>query len=169
MTLSATLPPASPTCSCTPVWPCGPVHLRDHSCLITPLQTSSQNHRPTAQILGLKDKMSSTLNSCQHTHLHPPHNPRNLHIVQSLCRSHTQHCRKRCPLHHQMNLYLYICQFRQCSQDCPHRLTYTVQQWTLHLPLHHLQILSGKKNPVCVRCTHCQTLLHWTVNQYELY
>lgn len=169
MTLSPTSPPASPTCFCTPVWPCGPVRLRDHSCLTMPLQASLQNHRPTAQISGLKDKMSSTLNSYQHTHLHPPHNPRNLHSVQSLCRSRTQRHLKRSPLHLQMSLCLYICRFRQCSQDCPHRLTYTVQQWTPRLPLNCTQILSGKKIPVRVRCTHCQTLLHWTVNQYELY
>lgn len=126
MNLSPTSPPASPTCYCTPTWPCGPVYPRDHSCLITPLQSSLQKHRPRTQISGLKDKMNHTLDSFQHTHRHPPHNPRNLHIVQSLCRTLTQHLLNQFPLHRQMSLYLHICQFRQCSQNCPHRLTYTV-------------------------------------------
>lgn len=171
MTLSPTSLPAFPTCWCTRTWPCGPVHLRGHSCLITPLQSSSQKHRPSTHISGHKDKMSHTLNSCQQTHHHPPHNPRNLPVLHSLCRSLTQHLLNQCPLHHHLSLYPHICQFRQCSQQrqhCPHRLTYTVKQWTPHLPQNPIQISSDKESPVSLRYTLCQIPLHWTMNQCEL-
>lgn len=164
MTLCPTSRPASLTCWCTRTWPCGPVHLRGHSCLTTPLQSSLQKH--STHTLGLRDKMSRALDTCQHTHHHPPHNHRNLHILHSRCWSLTQRLLNQCPLRHQMSLDLHICQLRQCSP--PHTLTCTVKQWTQHLPQTHLQILSGKENHYSLRCTHWQILPRWIVNQCEL-
>lgn len=125
MTLSLTSPPVSPTCWCTPTWPCGPVQLKGHSCLTTQLQSSLQGQCSNTRNQAHIHKMSHALNICQQPHRHPHHNPRNLQIHHSQYKSVIQHLLNRCPLRYQISLYL---QFWQCSQRCPHRLTCRVKQ-----------------------------------------
>lgn len=161
MTLSHTSRPVSPTCWCTPTWPCGPVHLRGHSCLTTPLQSTLPERSPSTRNRGHKDKMSHALSKRQHIH-----NPQNLCIHRNQCRYVTWHLLNQWPQSHRMSLFLHICQLRPCSQRCPHRLTCTVRQRTPRFSQNRLQFLLGKRHPL--KCTHCQIILHRTMNQCEL-